>query len=187
MQNKFKSVDIENFEKIQACLIPWVKQRFQQDLNFWNHVDQSQLFKDIPELLFAVESIIGQTPSKTYMLAVPDMPEFVLNKKLGPHSIHRDTSTESVRFNWPVLNSTSIETKLFESNAEPTQHVLTSGETYLRYQEQDCTEIASFRMDRPTLLHVHTIHGLYQAPGPLPRYILSFNFENPIEHLLNPI
>jgi hypothetical protein len=187
MKTPFRAIDVENFEQIQAKLVPWVKKRYRWTLKFWNHVDQTQLFGDIPELQTAVETVIGQTPLKTYMLAVPGMPEFVLRKKIGTHSLHRDTSTELARFNWPVLNGTSIETRLFDSNAEPKKHVLASGETYLSYQEQDCTEIASFRMDRPTLLHVHTIHGLYRAPGPLPRYILSFNFEHPIEHLLTPI
>lgn len=183
----FRQFDIENFDSIQEKLVPWVRQRYRWTYRFWNHVDQNQLFTDVPELLTAVEQTIGYSPLKTYMLAVPWVPGFVLRKKLGAHSLHRDTSSESTRFNWPVLNGASIETKLFDSAVEPNKKILPTGETYLTYQEKDCTEIGSFLLDRPTLLHVHTIHGLYRAEGPLPRFILSFNFEQSIDHLLSLI
>jgi hypothetical protein len=183
----YRKIDVENFDEIQQKLTPWIKKRYRWTLKFWNHVDQDQLFDDNPELLTAVKKTIGQAPIETYMLSIPNLPEFVLRKKIGPNSLHIDTSTVPVRFNWPVLNGTSIETRLFESNADPKKYQLREGETYLSYREEDCEQIASFFLDRPTLLHVHTIHGLYRAPGPLPRYILSFKFEQPIEHLLNPI
>jgi hypothetical protein len=185
MTQLFRKFDVDNFDNIQSKLIPWVQRHHRWTLKFWNHVDQDQLFADIPELLHTVESIVGQTPLKTYMLAIPWAPEFILRRKIGAHSLHRDTSVESTRFNWPVLNGTSIETKLFTCSKEPDKKTLVSGETYLKYHEKDCKEVASFLLDRPTLLHVHTIHGLYRATGPLPRYILSFNFEQSIEHLLH--
>ncbi len=187
MTNLYRKINVENFDLIQEKLVPWVKRRYRWTRKFWNHVDQDQLFQNIPELLISVEQAIGQTPLKTYMLAVPWAPKFVLDKKLGDNTLHRDTSTEAVRFNWPVLNGTSIETQLFSSQIEPHKKLLSSGETYLTYKRADCDQIDSFFLDQPALLHVHTIHGLYRASGPLPRYILSFNFENSIEHLLNPI
>jgi len=185
MNQLFRKIDVDNFDNIQKELVPWVKRHYRWTLKFWNHVNQDQLFTDIPELKTAIKTVIGQTPLRTYMLAVPGVPEFILRKKIGPHSLHRDTSNESVRFNWPVLNGTSIETKLFTSTVEPKcRQLATSKETYLSYREEYCQEIDSFLLDRPTLLHVHTIHGLYRAPGPLPRYILSFKFAESIEHLL---
>jgi hypothetical protein len=187
MKLPYREFDVENFVKIQTQLIPYVLDRFPEVKNFWNHVDQFQLFEHVPDLLAAVINITGQTPLKTYLLAVSNSPVEVLNQKLNSNSLHRDTSTESCRLNWPLLNSTSIETRFFESTVESTKLILPTGEAYLTYQESDCNIIGKFVMSKPAILHVHTIHGLYRAPGPLPRYILSFNFENPIEHLLNPI
>jgi len=184
MTRLYRKITVDNFDEIQAKLVPWVRRRYKWTLKFWNHVDQDQLFADIPELKSTVESIVGQTPLKTYMLAVPGVPEFILRRKIGAHSLHRDTSVESVRFNWPVLNGTSIETKLFTCDQEPNKKLLSTGETYLYYHEKDCKQIDSFFLDQPTLLHVHSIHGLYRAQGPLPRYILSFNFDQDISHLL---
>lgn len=186
MTNLYRKIDVEKFDQIQDKLVPWIKHRYRWTRKFWNHVDQDQLFRDIPELSAAIEQVIGQQPLKTYMLAVPWAPEFLLRRKLGDHTLHRDTSTEAVRFNWPVLNGASIKTRLFSSSTEPNLKLLPSGETYLTYRREDCDEIDSFFLNQPTLLHVHTIHGLYRAAGPLPRYILSFKFEHSIEHLLNP-
>jgi hypothetical protein len=188
MKQTFLKIDVANFEQIQEKLIPWVKKRARWTLKFWNHVDQDQLFKDIPELPDAIEQVIGQRPLHTYMLVVPWVPNFVAKKILGSKTLHKDTSVESVRFNWPVLNGPSVETKLFASKVDPEQKQLhISKKTYLSYQEENCQEIGSFLLDKPALLHVHTIHGLYRASGPLPRYILTFKFEKPIDHLLNPI
>jgi hypothetical protein len=184
----YRKINVENFDQVQQKLVPWVKQHFRWTFKFWNHVDQDRLFTDIPELPIAVERVIGQKPLHTYMLAIPQVPDFILRRKIGPHSLHRDTSVESVRFNWPVLNGASIETKLFTSTVEPKyQQLTTSKETYLSYREEDCEQIGSFFLDQPALLHVHTIHGLYRATGPLPRYILSFKFDQPIDHLLEHI
>jgi hypothetical protein len=188
MNNLYRKIDVDNFDEIQEKLVPWIKRHHRWTFKFWNHVDQYQLFKDIPELPDAIEQVIGQRPLHTYMLAVPWVPGFVAKKILGSNTLHKDTSVESVRFNWPVLNGPTVETKLFVSSIDPEQKQLhTSKETYLSYREEDCQEIASFFLDKPTLLHVHTIHGLYRASGPLPRYILSFKFENPINYLLDPI
>jgi hypothetical protein len=180
----FREFDVDNFDNIQNQLVPYIIKTYPNKITFWNHVDQEQLFEHVPELLTAVKHIAGQRPLKTYLLAIPNAPEVLLATQLGPKSLHRDTSVESCRLNWPVINSNSIETRLFSSTAEPSKLVLPTGETYLTYQEQDCELIDSFLMTKPTALHVHTIHGLYRATGPLPRYVLSFNFDQDISHLL---
>jgi hypothetical protein len=181
----FKEFDIPDFASIQSHLVPCILRRYTACVNFWNHVDLDMLAKDVPQVIDAIVGILGQVPSRAYLLAVPDAPEDVLAKKLGNNSLHRDTSIETCRLNWPILNSASIETRLYNSTAEPKQHVLPTGETYLTYRENDCREIARLYMTKPTLLHVHTIHGLFRASGPLPRYILSFNFANDNEILKN--
>lgn len=183
--NHYRELEVPDFESIQTTLISYVLTRYPGLYQFWNHVDQDELHAHVPALRPAIQQITGQTPLKTYLLVVPNGPEHMVNARLGGASLHSDTSVESTRLNWPVLNGTSIETRLFTSTAEPAKITLPTGETYLTYREDQCTQVGSFYMTRPTLLHVHTIHGLYRAAGPLPRYILSFNFEHPIEHLLN--
>lgn len=181
----FTELEIANFEAIQTHLVPYVLKKYPRRFQFWNHVDQEDLFSAVPELQTAIKTAIGQAPVKTYLFVVPWAPGFILNRKLGSKTIHRDTGDENARFNWPVLNSSSIETRFFTSSAEPKKTTRAdSGETW-SYQESDCELIDRFCMTRPAVLHVKTIHGLYRAAGPLPRYVLSFKFEHPIDHLLN--
>lgn len=182
MPAPFREYDVENFDNIQSRLISYVLETYPNKTTFWNHVDQDALFEHVPELNLAIVSITGQMPQKTYLLVVPESETY---ERLGARSLHRDTSIESCRLNWPVSNSSSIETRFFNSTAEPKKLILATGETYLNYQEHECQLIDSFLMTKPTLLHVHTIHGLYRSTGPLPRYILSFKFENSIDHLLH--
>jgi len=181
----FKEFDVSDFAIIQRRLIPYILNKYPGCVNFWNHVDLAMLEQSVPEVIDAIVGMLGQKPMKAYLLAVLDAPEELLLKKLGGNSLHRDTSLETCRLNWPILNSTSIETRLYASDVEPNRFVLPTGETYLTYHESDCIEIAKLTMTKPTLLHVHTIHGLFRASGPLPRYILSFNFADDAEILRN--
>lgn len=181
----FSELEISNFEAIQRNLVPYILKKYPRRFRFWNHIDQTDLFSAVPELKSTIVDVIGQAPVKSYLFAVPRAPSFILAYKLGGKTIHRDTGNETARLNWPVLNSSSIETRFFTSSVEPTKTTRAdSGETW-RYQESDCELIDQFCMTRPAVLHVHTIHGLYRAAGPLPRYVLSFKFEHPIDHLLN--
>ena len=176
----YKEFDVDNFDVIQSKLVPYVLSIAQNYKNFWNHVDTNSLLTAIPELKTAIESIIGQTPMKSYILVVPNGPLHLLDTKLGEHSLHRDTSVEQYRLNWPILNGTSIETKFFTSDAEPHKLVLPTGETYLTYDEDQCTFETSNVITKPTIINTHAIHSLYRIGTEFPRIILSFNFANEI-------
>lgn len=185
MQKTFVPLDIPNFEEIQSRLIPYMLETYPNRMTFWNKVDKAALFAHVPELLTAVKKATGQQPFDAYLLAVPNAPEMILKNHLDAKSLHADTSIESCRLNWPILNGTSLETRMFRTSAEPIKKVLETGETYLTYKEEDCKLIESFFLTQPVIMSVHTIHGLYRTQGPLPRYVLSFNFEPDIPHLLN--
>ena len=184
MQKILRELDIDNFDSIQNKLIPYLLVKYPGLYQFWNHVDQTDLFEQIPELLTTIQDIFAQSPLKTYLLVIPNAPEHMVAAKLGAASIHKDTSIESCRLNWPILNGTSIETRMFNTTGDPVKILLPTGETYLTYAQDQCEQIASFYLTKPTIMHVHTAHGLYRAVGPLPRYVLSFNFEQDISHLL---
>ena len=185
MQPFLREFDIDNFDDIQAELIPFVLVNYPGLYQFWNHVDQAELFTKVPELLMAIQTIFKQTPLKTYLLVIPNGPSHLVEAKLGATSIHKDTSIESCRLNWPVLNGTSIETRMYDTTGEPNKIQLPTGETYLTYKQEQCEQVAAFYLTKPTLMHVHTAHGLYRASGPLPRYVLSFNFEHDVSNLLD--
>jgi hypothetical protein len=170
------SIDPAEFAVIQSQLIPFILQKYPMCVNFWNHVELAELENSVPKLLDVIEQHVGQRPLRSYLLAIPDADPEKLRKKLGKNSLHKDTSVEEFRLNWPILNSGSIETRFYTSVAEPSKLLLPTGETYLTYKESDCELIDTLVMKRPTVIRVHTIHGLYHNGGDLPRYVLSFNF-----------
>ena len=175
----FKELEINSYDysMIQSYLIPFVMEKYPACTNFWNHLDVNELDQRVPGLFDTIEQQVNQRPLRAYLLAIPDADPAKLSTKLGKNSLHRDTSVEEYRLNWPVLNSGSIETRFFTSSVEPGKLILPTGETYLTYREDECELIDTLVMRYPTIIRVHTIHGLYHNGGKLPRYILSFNFE----------
>jgi len=184
MKVPFREFNVPNFDNIQSQLVPYIVSKYAHCTDFWNQINQQELFDTVPDLSNTISSFIGLPPSVAYLIAIPNNAKTIAG--LGPTSLHYDHGTESCRLNWPILNSTSIETRLFTSDVEPTIHYLSTNEPYLSYHERDCNLIGSFRMTMPTLLRVHTIHGLYHVSkeAPLPRLVLSFKFGEDLEHLL---
>ena len=176
----FKEFDVPNFDVIQAKLIPHVLSFAQSYTNFWNHADTDLLLTVVPELKVAIESIIGQPPFQSYVIVVPDAPLHTLDAQWGGNSLHRDTGAEQYRLNWPILNGASIETKFFSSSAEPKKMYLSTGNSYLKYTEDQCTLETSNVITKPTIINAHTIHSLYRIGTEFPRIILSFKFKNKI-------
>lgn len=175
----YKELEIQNFKKIQNVLVPHVLKVCKDYKNFWNHIDIDYILK-VPLLASTIEQQLGQIPIKCYLGAIPDYDESKLNKKLNSNSLHRDTSTETYRLNWPIFNSDSIETKFFKSDFIPTKLYLPTGETYLKYEIDQCEEVTSNILKVPTLINVKEIHGLYKIKNNFPRFILGFKFPNEI-------
>lgn len=176
----YKEFDLDNFTAIQEKLVPHVLSFCSEFTQFWNHADVTELLSVVPELETAIYHMVGQRPFKSYVLAIKSAPLDVLDTKLNGNSLHRDTSVERYRLNWPILNSTSVETRFFTSDAEPTKLILPTGETYLKYTEDQCQLGDSNTLTKPTLIDTHAIHGLYRNSDSFPRFILSFNFEKEI-------
>ena len=173
----YKEFNLDNFEEIQAKLVPHVLSFCSKFTQFWNHADATELISAVPELKNAIYQITGQHPLKSYVLTVKDAPLDMLDTKLNGNSLHRDTSVERYRLNWPILNATSVETRFFTSDADAIKLILPTGETYLTFTEEQSVLTDSNILTKPTLIDTHAIHGLYRIGEKFPRFILSFNFE----------
>ena len=57
MQKILRELDIDNFDSIQNKLIPYLLVKYPGLYQFWNHVDQTDLFEQIPELLTTIQDI----------------------------------------------------------------------------------------------------------------------------------
>lgn len=176
----FKEFEADDFEAIQAKLVPYVLSVCTDFTQFWNHIDVGELLTSIPELESAIYQMTGQSPFRAYVLTVKDAPLDVLDSKMNGNSLHRDTSKERYRLNWPIFNSASVETRFFTSDAEPTKLILPTGQIYLRYTEEQCVFKDSNILSKPTLIDTYAIHGLYRRGTKFPRFVLSLNFEKDI-------
>lgn len=176
----YKEFELDNFNSIQSKLVPHVLSFCSDFTQFWNHTNTDELLSVVPELGEAIYGMVGQHPFRSYVLAVKSATTDLLDTKLNGNSLHRDTSVERYRLNWPILNSASVETRFFTSNSEPTKLILPTGETYLKYTEDQCTLRDSNVLSKPTLIDTHAIHSLYRNGTEFPRFILSFNFKEEI-------
>ena len=174
----YKEFEIDNFENLQAQVIPYVLKLCKGIDQFWNNIDTTMLLTNLPELNQAVYSIVGQYPIIAYLLAVGGTEE-QLSNMLDDNSLHRDSGPQ-YRLNWPILNANSIETKFFTSAAEPTKTLAGPDAAYFRYHRKDCSLQDSYILTKPTLINVQQIHGLYRIKDKFPRIALSFKFPEEI-------
>lgn len=179
----YRELDVPNFEKIQASLVPYILEKYPTISAFWNSMDYEHMFQTFPEFVSSITQVIGQPPIQAFLLTLPNLDPEKLKQRTGASSIHRDVSVESCRLNWPLLNGPSVETRFFSDDAvEKSQVTMPDGTVYKTFEES--TVLDTLRLRVPTVVHVHTIHGLYPTSGPLPRYILTIKFDKDISHLL---
>lgn len=174
----YKEIDVENFDVIQSKLIPYITETYPNKIDFWNVVIQETLYDAVPEFKTCLENTFGSTPHRIFLLVIPNVPDVSLIKKfIDENSLHQDTTIYPYRLNWPILNSDSVETKFFVSDQQPLVVPLPTGQTYKCYQYNNCQEIESFFLNKPTVFNTSVIHGLFLKKPVLPRYILSLEYE----------
>jgi hypothetical protein len=205
----WRELDIAEFDDIQQRLVPWVLWRYpmgrkkylstdellnsdqsSSDCHHWidfksnggikyyHNIDQLSMFAAVPQLPTVLHRITGQLPETSSL--------WVLETPID-EVMHRDNHKHICRLNWPVMNSASVETRIYHSQCHamkiPTSQMSFN---YIRYKESDCELIGSYRMTKPTILRIRSIHSMARADGPLPRYILGFTFADDILYLLDP-
>lgn len=179
----YKKLNIENFEKIQNVVIPYVVNYVNKNISeeklFYNFIpeDHLQKFKqDIPELFEGIRKDLGSDiilMSYLYIDTHSDVP------------IHTDANNPSIkkriRLNWPILNSTSALTIFYEKKFEDIQGTLRSlpnGVVGHSYNDTDCNEVDKYTLDIPTLMNVKELHGIRVLNSQLPRILLSMRLSN---------
>ena len=70
----YKEFDLDNFDAIQAKLVPHVLSFCSEFTQFWNHADVTELLSVVPELEIAIYNMVGQRPFKSYVLAIKAAP-----------------------------------------------------------------------------------------------------------------
>jgi hypothetical protein len=174
----YKELDLENFESIQSQLVPYIVNEYPDRQNFYNVVIQENLYHAVPDFKQVLESLFGGTPNRIFLMVIPYSSDINTIKKFtDEHSLHQDTAVFPYRVNWPILNNRSVEVKFFTTDKEPVMSLMPSGKTDRRYNFNDCKEIDSLVLTKPTIFNTSIIHGLFLKSHQLPRYILSLEYQ----------
>ena len=184
----YKKLDIDDFEKIQDKIVPYVVDFVTKDIKearekyseqvFFNFVldDDLEKFKrDIPELF---ECIRRELDSEITLMS------FIYVTGADQIPIHSDSDNSlerRTRLNWPILNGESAATIFYEKNSEDIPWVLhsyKSGVSGRGYNPEDCHEVDRYILDAPTLMNVKQIHGIEVLENKFPRILLTMRLSN---------
>jgi len=105
-------------------------------------------------------------------------------QKLNDSFIHVDSGIHPARLNCPVLNPSSVITRIFEpttQNYQPTRHFFNPPyKDYIdRYDPAHCKEVDSVCFDQPTVFNIFKPHSMFVNGNAWPRIMASFNFQDP--------
>ena len=113
-------------------------------------------------------------------LTVQTMSFITLNTQFG--QIHSDQTKYSSRINIPVLNCENTETKFFKSDSQ--FHMVKWNEVAIpSFNAEECIQVDSFCLSKPTVLRVNEIHQICSYNVNLPRVSCTVGFVEDIEYL----
>lgn len=152
------------------------------------YVQQDKFFTACPELRNLIETYYGKINRTTLFVVNSDQ----VMRKIGNNYIHIDGDKPHARLNWPVLNPESIVTRFFKAEdgylGEKKRFREDAPSTIysINYDASRCTQVDEVCINQPVIFNVKQPHGLFRAPGPLPRIMISFNFydDSPLRSLL---
>jgi hypothetical protein len=179
----YKKLDIDDFEKIQELIVPYVIDYVNQNITeqklFYNLIPDEDLQKfkqEIPELFESIRNHLGSE-----VLFISYL--FIDNHSHVP--IHTDANNplvkKRIRLNWPILNGSSASTIFYKKNSENIEGTLSSlsnGVTGHYYSIENCYEVDKYVLDSPTLMNVKELHGIKILNHKLPRILLSMRLSN---------
>jgi hypothetical protein len=184
----YKKLDIEEFQKIQDKIVPYVLDFVTADIKaaeekyseqvFFNFVfdDDLEKFKrDIPELFECIRRELGSEITLMSFIYVTG-PE-----QLPIHTDSDNNLERRTRLNWPILNGESAATIFYEKNSEDipwVMHSYKSGISGRGFDPNHCHEVDRYILDVPTLMNVKQIHGIEILKDEFPRILLTMRLSN---------
>jgi len=179
MNEYFRKLDWPCFESIQERLVPLILQfyntRFRHDAEMFNSFTEEELEQinhSVPEFVPLIEQNLRSEVKWIRMIYLDEN----FPKDYAHYDVRKEDCEEGLedyffRLNWPILNPDSFETVFFDPNgSKPVWN-----EQYRAhiYEKNKMIRLHSFIADKPVLMNVRRIHGIYQIKSPTPRILLS--------------
>lgn len=167
----YKFLDLE-FEHVTEKLKNFYLKNEDMFKTFWTDISMLNLMNDFPELQEMFNPLDITIKTVAFVKTTKPVTE-----------IHRDYTTYKTRINLPVLNCELTETKFYTTNKEPEKLLLPNGITYLCFKDEDCTQVDSLCLSKPTLIKIQELHQVCSNNPNLPRVSCTIGFQEDIEHL----
>jgi hypothetical protein len=184
MNNCFRKFEWPNFDSIQERLVPLIIELFEkrkkENLNFFNkftNEEFEQINKVVPEFVPSIENNLRSKINWIRMLYLDEnFPKNCAHCDVGEEVCADGLLDSFYRLNWPILNPDSFETVFFDSNGR--QPVWSEQWQRLVYNEDELKRVCSLIADKPVLMNVRKIHGIYRVRPESPRILLSVRLIN---------
>ena len=193
MNNCFRKFEWPNFDSIQEKLVPLIlgfyKKRKKENLNLFNRFTDEefeQINKVVPEFVLSIEKNLRSKIQWIRMIYLDEnFPKGFAHTDVNKEDCAEGLEDYFFRLNWPILNPDSFETVFFDPNgSKPIWN-----EQYRAhiYKNDRMIRLHSFVADKPVLMNVRRIHGIYQIKSPTPRILLSVRLNNSSNQFLKDL
>lgn len=176
--NYFKHLDIDStLEKVVSKkLLDYVNSNRYSNSGFWTNVDTRDVLNKVPELIELYKPI-GINIKRISFVTAKD--------KIGDIHIDDPKTAPAIRINIPVLNCEQTSTNFYVSSKPANETRLQSGIYYYKWNEKDCTLVASTCINRSTLIRTNKLHQVCIHTDNMPRITCTIEFYEDLEHLMN--
>lgn len=180
MRFLYQKFDWPEFHSIQQKLVPVIldivdNMRERYLFNKFTAEQIETIYHAVPEFRSTIDQRIGDRILDIKAIYID---ENFRTKNVAHIDDEEKTAETYFRLNWPILNSDNHETVYFLNDQEPTWEEIPGGTSAFTFDEDQLQRIDSFILDRPTLMNVLEIHGMYPIDTRFPRIILTVDFEN---------
>ena len=153
-----------------------------QPTDFWNFLDNVEVFTLIPELKTALDELGVSVIGKINLLIIKESSTYYIHSDLAKHKALS-------RINWPIINGTISKTIFYECNQNITPKIEQSlsrepAKNFLVYEHKDViSEIGSYVLTQPVAIdesvphEVVLIDGSTKERNDYPRLVLSISID----------
>ena len=166
----YKVLDLDCTEAAEKLKFFYLMNR--DKFQFWTDADLSIIKKICPELQEIFDPL---------QLTIQTVAFVKMDENQSP--IHRDLTSYSARINIPVLHCENTVTKFFTSQAEP--RIIDVTPPIPAYKAEDCVEVASVVLSKPTVLRIREIHQIISNNPYKPRVSCTIGFKETLDHLFD--
>ena len=174
----FEHLNVDSaLEKIVSKkLLDYINSDIYSDNGFWTNVNTQDVLNKVPELVELYKPLGIKIKRIAFVTS---------NDKVGDIHIDDPKTAPVIRINIPILNCNNTSTNFFTSEKPPVEMQLASGIYYYRWNEKDCTLVASTCINRSTLIRTNKLHQVCIHSDNIPRITCTIEFYEDLEYLMN--